>query len=119
MQKLLMIIVALGILAGSVSAKPYTLSSRASWYSLPGGAVGMQCAARHYPCGSILEVWNAKDRYAKHWKVRVTDYGPFVAGRELDLSPYAFHRVFGNTSKGVCKISYKLIHRGHCRIHKH
>lgn len=95
-------------------------STMVSWYSSPRGATRMQAASRFLPCGSVLLVWNTRDRRSKKWRVVVTDYGPFVSGRQFDLSPYAFRRVFGSTRKGVCRMSYRVIKRGRkCRVHRH
>lgn len=102
----------LPLLLSPVSAS----TTRASWHE---GLSGMTTASRAYGCGSVLLVWNAHDRHARRWRVTVRDYGPFVAGRLLDLSPRAFQRVFGSTRKGVCVVRYRVLRVGHCRIHRH
>jgi len=99
----------LGLVSNSYS-HPHVLSSRASFYRLLGGAKDMECASRHYQRGSKVLVWNATGgKHTRKWLLTVTDAGPYVSGREFDLSPEAFERVFGSTSKGVCKISYRVI----------
>ena len=56
--------------------------------------------------GTKLEVTNVKND--KTVIVEVTDRGPFVPGRILDLSQEAFSRI-ANVSTGVIKIKYKVL----------
>lgn len=109
-------LIALTLLTVLAPTQASTQYSTSTWYSLPGGAVGMQCASRDYPCGTTFMMWNANDRKAKHWLVKVTDMSP---NSPFDLSPYAFRHIFGSTSKGRCKLARTLIHMGHCRKHRH
>ncbi len=84
-------------------AKPlYVETGIASWYGAPyhnrrgsNGEVynmhAMTAAHRTLPLGSIVRVTNVKTR---HWAiVRITDRGPFVEGRMLDLSLAAAKKV--------------------------
>ena len=77
-------------------AKPLaTESGLASWYGPPyhnrrgsNGEVynmhAMTAAHRTYPLGSIVRVTNVKT--GQHALVRITDRGPFIPGRVVDLS---------------------------------
>lgn len=56
--------------------------------------------------GTKLEVTNIKND--KSIVVEVTDRGPYIKGRVLDLSQEAFSRI-GNISTGVVSIKYKVI----------
>jgi rare lipoprotein A len=75
---------------------------RASWYGPPyhhrvgsNGEVydmhAMTAAHRTLPLGSIVRVTNLKTGHAA--LVRITDRGPFIPGRILDLSLAAAHKV--------------------------
>lgn len=84
-------------------AKPIaTETGKASWYGAPyhnrrgsNGEVynmhAMTAAHRTLPLGSIVRVTNLKTGHAA--LVRITDRGPFVEGRILDLSLAAAKRV--------------------------
>jgi rare lipoprotein A len=84
-------------------AKPISVETGlASWYGAPyhnrRGSNGelynmhaMTAAHRTLPLGSIVRVTNVK---TGHWAlVRITDRGPFVEGRVLDLSQAAARKV--------------------------
>jgi rare lipoprotein A len=79
----------------------------ASWYGEPfhgrtaaDGSVydmhEMTCAHRSLPFGALLLV----EREGLRVCVRVTDRGPFIAGRELDLSAAAM-KALGGIDDGV------------------
>jgi rare lipoprotein A len=84
-------------------AKPIaTETGLASWYGPPyhnrrgsNGEVynmhAMTAAHRTYPLGSIVRVTNIKSGHAA--LVRITDRGPFIPGRILDLSLAAARKV--------------------------
>jgi rare lipoprotein A len=84
-------------------AKPIeTETGLASWYGPPyhnrvgsNGEIynmhAMTAAHRTLPLGSIVRVTNLKTGHAA--LVRITDRGPFIPGRILDLSLAAAHRV--------------------------
>jgi len=84
-------------------AKPIaTETGLASWYGPPyhnrrgsNGEVynmhAMTAAHRTYPLGSIVRVTNVKTGHAA--LVRITDRGPFIPGRVLDLSLAAARKV--------------------------
>lgn len=90
-----------------------TLASLASWYGVPyhgrptaSGEVFNQnaytAAHRSLPFGTRLRV--CSQRNGKCTTVRINDRGPFVHGRELDLSRAAA-RAIGLESEGVGKIT--------------
>ncbi len=99
-------------------AKPIvTETGLASWYGPPyhnrrgsNGEVynmhAMTAAHRTFPLGSIVRVTNVKtgDRVL----VRITDRGPFIPGRVLDLSLAAARRV-GVWQPGVAKVKVELM----------
>ena len=99
-------------------AKPIlTETGLASWYGPPyhnrrgsNGEVynmhAMTAAHRTFPLGSIVRVTNVKtgDRAL----VRITDRGPFIPGRVLDLSLAAAHKV-GVWQPGVAKVKVELM----------
>jgi rare lipoprotein A len=87
----------------STGAKPLaTETGLASWYGPPyhnrrgsNGEVynmhAMTAAHRTYPLGSIVRVTNVKTGHTA--LVRITDRGPFIPGRVLDLSLAAARKV--------------------------
>lgn len=100
------------------SAKPIvTETGLASWYGPPyhnrrgsNGEVynmhAMTAAHRTFPLGSIVRVTNVKtgDRAL----VRITDRGPFIRGRVVDLSLAAARKV-GVWQPGVAKVKVELM----------
>ncbi|HKU26672.1 MAG TPA: septal ring lytic transglycosylase RlpA family protein [Candidatus Sulfotelmatobacter sp.] len=89
----------------------------ASWYGPPyhnrrgsNGAVynmhAMTAAHRTYPLGSIVRVTNV--RTGSHALVRITDRGPFIRGRVIDLSLAAAERVDVKKA-GVAKVKVELM----------
>ena len=101
-----------------VGAQPIaTETGLASWYGPPyhnrrgsNGEVynmhAMTAAHRTFPLGSIVRVTNVKtgDRAL----VRITDRGPFIPGRVLDLSLAAAHKV-GVWQPGVAEVKVELM----------
>ncbi len=90
---------------------------RASWYGPPyhnrrgsNGEVynmhAMTAAHRTLPLGSIVRVTNLKTGHAA--LVRITDRGPFIPGRVLDLSLAAAHKldVYG---PGVAEVKVEVM----------
>lgn len=59
------------------------------------------------PLGSLIRVTNPKTGQSK--VVRVNDRGPYIEGRELDLS-YQTARELGLVKKGVAKVRIELLH---------
>ena len=66
-------------------------------------------AHRTLPFGTILLVKNLKN--GRTVKVKVVDRGPFVRGRDLDLS-YAAARKIGMISHGVVPFEAKVLRCG-------
>lgn len=99
-------------------AKPIaTEIGLASWYGPPyhnrrgsNGEVynmhAMTAAHRTYPLGSIVRVTNVKT--GSHALVRITDRGPFIRGRVIDLSLAAAEKVDVKKA-GVAKVKIELM----------
>ena len=105
----------------SVPATPapvgWTESGVASWYGVPydgrrtsSGEVfdmrAMTAAHRTLPFNTWLEVTNLKN--GKQVEVRITDRGPFVDGRIIDLSMGAAERI-DMIREGIVKVRLKVI----------
>ena len=106
-------------------AKPLaTETGLASWYGPPyhnrrgsNGEVynmhAMTAAHRTYPLGSIVRVTNVKT--GAHALVRITDRGPFIPGRVVDLS-LAAARKLDVWKPGVAEVKVELMQSGRvCR----
>lgn len=90
----------------------------ASWYGEPyhgrrtasGEVYNMNtltAAHRTLKFGTKVEVTNVKND--KSVVVKINDRGPFIAGRQLDLSRLAFQKITHATGAGVLKIKYKIL----------
>lgn len=100
------------------NAKPLaTEIGLASWYGPPyhnrrgsNGKVynmhAMTAAHRTYPLGSIVRVTNVKT--GAHALVRITDRGPFIHGRVIDLSLAAAEKLEVKRA-GVAKVKIELM----------
>lgn len=66
------------------------------------------CAHRTLPFGTMLRVTNMRNN--KQVIVRVTDRGPFVRGRIVDLS-YAAARAIGSISAGVATVKIEVLRK--------
>jgi len=100
------------------SARPLASETGlASWYGPPyhnrrgsNGEVynmhAMTAAHRTYPLGSIVRVTNVKT--GQHALVRITDRGPFIPGRVLDLSLAAARKV-DVWQPGVAEVKVELM----------
>ena len=103
------------------NAKPIeTQTGLASWYGPPyhnrrgsNGEVynmhAMTAAHRTFPLGSIVRVTNAKTGSTA--LVRITDRGPFIPGRILDLSLAAARKV-DLVQAGVAQVKVELMESG-------
>jgi rare lipoprotein A len=101
-----------------VNTKPVaTETGLASWYGPPyhnrrgsNGEVynmhAMTAAHRTYPLGSIVRVTNVKTGHSA--LVRITDRGPFIPGRVLDLS-LAAARKLDVWQPGVAEVKVELM----------
>lgn len=68
----------------------------------------LTCAHREYPFGTMLKVTNVLNN--KTVNCLVNDRGPFVDGRDLDLS-YAAAKEIGLIGTGTCKVKVEYIGR--------
>lgn len=66
----------------------------------------MTCAHKTLPFGTKLEVTNLSNN--KTVVVTVTDRGPFIEGRHIDLS-YAAAEKLGFINKGVQRVNFEII----------
>lgn len=62
----------------------------------------LTCAHKSLPFGTILRVTSIKTN--KFVDVTVTDRGPFVKGRDIDLSKKAFMNIAPNKYAGIIKV---------------
>ena len=62
----------------------------------------MTAAMLHVPLGTVVQVKNMLG--GKTINVTVTDRGPYVQGRIIDLTPTAFKALAGSTAPGVMKV---------------
>jgi rare lipoprotein A len=95
------------------------LASTASWYGVPDGfhgqrtangeifnAYGLTAAHRSLPFGTMVRVTNLNNN--RSVVVRVTDRGPFVGGRAIDISQGAASRI-GMISTGTAPVKLEVI----------
>ena len=69
-------------------------------------AYGLSAAHRSLPFGTRLQVTNPAN--GKTVVVKVTDRGPFIAGRSLDLSAGAFSRI-ASLEQGIARICFTRV----------
>ena len=67
----------------------------------------MSCAHRTLPMGTILMVYYK----GRSIEVIVNDRGPYVEGRDLDLSRGAFKLLVGDGGQGLADVRYELLGR--------
>jgi rare lipoprotein A len=88
----------------------YGLGDSYAWRTTASGAPmdpnALTTAHRSLPFGTKLLVTNQHN--GKSVVVRVTDRGPFIGGRVLDLSPRAFGSI-ASLSSGVTSVCYSRI----------
>lgn len=81
-----------------------------AWQTMANGQVmnpnKMIVAHRYLPFGTRLRVTNQDN--GKSVVVTVSDRGPFVAGRSLDLSIGAFSSI-ASPSRGVARVCYSVV----------
>ena len=110
--------IALGALA-PLAAEATSSCAHASFYGVGDGfhglraadgsrfdAYGLTTAHRSLPFGTRLLVTNPANN--KSVTVTVTDRGPFIAGRSLDLSYGAFARI-ASPGQGVAKVCFARV----------
>ena len=66
----------------------------------------LTAAHKTLPLGTVVKVTNLSN--SKSVFVKINDRGPFVKGRDLDLSKGAYQKI-ASLSSGVIKIKYKII----------
>ncbi|WP_317130043.1 septal ring lytic transglycosylase RlpA family protein [Flavobacterium franklandianum] len=66
-------------------------------------------AHKKLPFGTIVKVTNEAN--GKSVIVEVTDRGPFVRSREIDLSRKAFMEITGNKSSGNMKVTLEILQK--------
>ncbi len=66
----------------------------------------LTCAHRSYPFGTMLKVTNLSNK--KSVVVRVTDRGPFIRGRIIDLS-WGAAKAIGMLSQGVVSVKVEVV----------
>ncbi len=106
-----------GVSAGTVVINGLELRGTASWYGIPfhgrktaNGETydmnGRTCAHRTLPFGTVLLVTNLGN--GKTVTVRVTDRGPFISGRIVDLSRGAA-AALDMLDTGTAQVSLKVV----------
>jgi rare lipoprotein A len=110
MRRLLAAMLAMSLMSSPVTADARTVL--ASWYKH--GKVtangerfnpdGLTAAHKKLPFGTILLLTYG----TKSVIVRINDRGPFIKGRELDLSMGAA-KALGCIDKGVCRINMTIL----------
>ena len=73
----------------------------------------LTAAHRTLPFGSVVLLRSA---HGHQVTVIVTDRGPFVDGRDFDLSRAAFAHL-ADTSKGLLRVQWRLLHTGDWSYH--
>jgi len=68
----------------------------------------MTAAHKTLKFGTMVEVINLNNN--KRVIVKINDRGPFIGGRDIDLSRVAFNSI-GNINSGVIKIKYRVIEK--------
>lgn len=112
------ILVAVSILLASAGSAPAQIA-KASWYGEPfhgrtaadGSTYNMYeltAAHRTLPFGTIVRVTNAEN--GKTVRVRITDRGPYISGRNLDLS-YAAAKAIGLAHEGVGTVLVHVVQK--------
>lgn len=64
-------------------------------------------AHKNLPLGSVVEFFNPDNQV--RLAIKILDRGPFIAGREFDLSEMAA-KILGVRELGVAKLAVKVIH---------
>ena len=90
---------------GLASYYAYPFHGRTMANGKPFNMYAMTAAHRHLPFGTKLEVC-----YKRCAVVTITDRGPYVGKRELDLS-LAAAKAIGSYDKGVAKIEFHFLHK--------
>lgn len=100
--------------------KPYKKSAHASYYAdkfhgrrTASGRVydktKLTAAHKTLPFGTKVKVTNESN--GKSVVVEVTDRGPFVRGREIDLSRKAFYTIASSSGAGYIKVTLEVLQK--------
>lgn len=100
--------------------KPYKKSARASYYAnkfhgkrTASGRIydmnKLTAAHKTLPFGTMVRVTNAAT--GKSVVVEITDRGPFVRGREIDLSKKAFFNIASSSGAGYINVSVEVLQK--------
>lgn len=95
----------------AAAAPASSARTTASWFSGKRGAcgrlTGYYAAHRTLKCGTYVRVtYKESSGRSRSVKVRVLDRGPYVRGRDLDLSKAAFAKL-ANPRKGIIRVTYR------------
>ena len=69
----------------------------------------LTAAHKTFPFGTKLKITNEINK--KFVLVEITDRGPFVKGREIDLSKRAFMNIASNKKSGVVYVTIEILKR--------
>jgi rare lipoprotein A len=108
------------IIAINTKYKLYKKSSRASYYAnkfhgrrTASGRVydmnKLTAAHKTLPFGTVIRVTNIAN--GKSVIVEITDRGPFVRGREIDLSKKAFFTIASSSGAGYINVSLDILQK--------
>ncbi|MBL0739007.1 septal ring lytic transglycosylase RlpA family protein [Flavobacterium sp. GN10] len=67
----------------------------------------LTAAHKKFPFGTILKVTNELNK--KFVIVEITDRGPFIKGREIDLSKRAFMEIASNKKSGLVYVTIEIL----------
>ncbi|MHC0447419.1 septal ring lytic transglycosylase RlpA family protein [Flavobacterium sp. 3-218] len=67
----------------------------------------LTAAHKKFPFGTLLRVTNEANK--KFAIVEVTDRGPFIKGREIDLSKRAFMKIASNKKSGLVYVTIEIL----------
>ena len=98
-------------------ASKYTAKGLATWYccyrkgtkTADGTLYGkdkLTAAHRTLPFGTLVKVTNTKTN--KHVVVEITDRGPFIKNKIIDLTPGAFSKIEAK-SKGIAQVHLEVV----------
>ena len=69
----------------------------------------LTAAHKTLPLGTVAKVTNVENN--KSVVVRINDRGPYIEGREIDLSQGSFAKI-GNLNKGLLKVNIEVLELG-------
>ncbi len=78
----------------------------------PFSVYAMTCAHRSLPFGTVVRMQSG----GRGVTVRVSERGPFVSGREFDLSRAAFE-MLADTGRGLITVKYEIVYQPDWRNH--